>query len=108
MRRYHKVEFRAGMRLQSAVCDTGIIVVKPPKGPGEIRCGGVPMLGINETAPAGVVLSEGANGGTLLGKRYVCEEAGLEVLCTKSGTGSLAFDDLPLVEQGAKPLPPSD
>ncbi|MGV0870630.1 hypothetical protein [Mycolicibacterium sp. XJ879] len=66
------------------------------------------MLGLDQTASSGVVLSENANGGTLLGKRYVCEDAGLEVLCTKSGTGSLAFDDVPLVEQGAKPLPPSD
>lgn len=66
------------------------------------------MLGANENAPAGVALSEDANGGTLLGKRYVCEDVGLEVLCTKSGTGSLAFDDIPLVEQGARPLPPSD
>lgn len=102
------MEFKSGMRLHSAVCDTGIIIVKPPNSQGEIRCGGVAMLGINETAPAGVALSEDANGGTLLGKRYVCEDAGLEVLCTKSGTGSLAFNDVPLVEQGAKPLPPSD
>lgn len=102
------MELRAGMRLQSAVCDTGIIIVKPPKRPGDIRCGGAPMVGLNETPPAGVALSENANGGTLLGKRYVCEDAGLEVLCTKSGAGTLAFDDVSLVEQGAKPLPPSD
>ncbi|CAJ1500598.1 hypothetical protein [[Mycobacterium] burgundiense] len=82
--------------------------MKPPNGPGEIRCGGVPMLGPNETAPTGVVLSEDAQDGTLLGKRYVCDGSGLEVLCTKAGAGSLAFEDTPLVQQGAKPLPPSD
>ncbi|WP_235848263.1 hypothetical protein [Mycolicibacterium holsaticum] len=102
------MELKAGTRLRSAVCDTGIIIVKPPKSAGEIRCGGVPMLGVSETAPAGAVLSADAQGGTLLGKRYVHEEVGLEVLCTKTGTGSLAFGDIPLVEQGTKPLPPSD
>lgn len=102
------MEFKTGMRLQSAVCDVGIIIVRPPKSPGEIRCGGVPMLGATETPPAGATLNPDANGGALLGKRYVCEDAGLEVLCTKTGAGSLAFNDIPLVEQGAKPLPPSD
>lgn len=102
------MEFRPGTRLHSAVCDTGIIIVKPPQRTGEIRCGGMPMLAANETAPAGAVLVEDARGGTLLGKRYVSEDAGLEVLCTKTGAGSLTFDDTPLVEQGAKPLPPSD
>jgi hypothetical protein len=102
------VEFKAGMRLKSAVCDTGIIIVKPPKEPGEIRCGGAPMIDLTAPAPEGATLSADANGGTLLGKRYVCEDVGLEVLCTKAGAGSLAFGDTPLVEQGAKALPPSD
>ncbi|WP_297596067.1 hypothetical protein [Mycobacterium sp.] len=66
------------------------------------------MLAANEGAPAGAALADDAKGGTLLGKRYICEDAGLEVLCTKTGVGSLSFDDTPLVEQGAKPLPPSD
>ncbi|WP_254358712.1 hypothetical protein [Mycolicibacterium peregrinum] len=66
------------------------------------------MLGLNETAPADATLTVEPDGGTLLGKRYVGEDSGLEVLCTKTGAGSLAFDDTPLVVQGAKPLPPSD
>lgn len=102
------MELRPGTRLHSAVCETGIIIVRPPQRTGEIRCGGAPMLGANEIAPAGAVLADDAQARTLLGKRYVNEEVGLEVLCTRTGAGSLAFDDTPLVEQGAKPLPPSD
>jgi hypothetical protein len=66
------------------------------------------MLAPGEDVPAGVVLADEAREGTLLGKRYICDDAGLEVLCTKSGEGSLALDKTPLVVQGAKPLPPSD
>lgn len=66
------------------------------------------MLAVNELAPPDLAPSEDARGGTVLGKRYVCDEVGLEVLCTKSGIGSLAFDAKPLAEKAAKPLPPSD
>ncbi len=48
------------------------------------------------------------DGGTLLGKRYVDEQTGLEVLCTKPGTGSLAADGRPLTIKAPKPLPASD
>lgn len=102
------MEFKPGTRLRSAVCDTEIIIVKPPTDPGEIRCGGMPMLGLNEPAPTSAALVADADGGTLLGKRYGGADSGLEVLCTKAGAGSLAFDGTPLVVQGAKPLPPSD
>lgn len=66
------------------------------------------MLMVDEEVPAGAALADDSQAGTLLGKRYVCEEVGLEVLCTKPGVGSLAFDDTPLVVQGTKPLPASD
>lgn len=56
-----------------------------------------------ESAPA-----PDAAEGTILGKRYVLADVGLEVLCTKAGAGSLAFNDSPLAEQSAKPLPASD
>ena len=102
------MEFRAGTRLRSAVCETNVIVVKPPQRVGELRCGGAPMIALKETPQENVAISEGASSGTLLGKRYVCDHVGLEVLCTKSGAGSLEFDDAPLVIQGAKPLPASD
>ena len=46
--------------------------------------------------------------GTKLGKRYVDEELGLELLCTKPGEGSLGVSGRALTLKGAKPLPSSD
>jgi hypothetical protein len=47
-------------------------------------------------------------GGTQLGKRYADESSGIEVLCSKSGEGTLTLDGKPLEVKGAKPLPSSD
>jgi len=47
-------------------------------------------------------------GGTQLGKRYVDEPTGLEVLCVKPGSGTLAADGRDLTLKSAKPLPASD
>lgn len=66
------------------------------------------MAALNEEAPEGASLSASANGGTQLGKRYVSEALGIELLCTKAGDGSLSIGDEPLELQGARPLPPSD
>ena len=41
-------------------------------------------------------------------KRYSNEEIGLEVLCTKAGTGTLTVNGAPLLPKEAKPLPASD
>ena len=50
----------------------------------------------------------GPDGGTLLGKRYVDEASGIELLCSKGGSGSLACDGRAMTVKGAKPLPSSD
>ena len=52
--------------------------------------------------------AEGADGGTLMGKRYVNPEETLELLCTKPGTGSLGVGDALLEIKESKPLPASD
>jgi hypothetical protein len=46
--------------------------------------------------------------GSALGKRYISEGIGLEVLCTKAGSGGLVARGIPLEEKRAKPLPSSD
>jgi len=46
--------------------------------------------------------------GTVLGKRYVDEEVGVELLCSKAGQGTLAVGERSLVLKNAKPLPTSD
>ena len=47
-------------------------------------------------------------GGTQLGKRYVHEASGLEVLCTKPGDGALSVGTDVLELKGTKALPSSD
>jgi hypothetical protein len=85
-----------------------VIVVKAPTRSGELRCGGTPMIAFTESATTNGGPADGARDGTLLGKRYVAPDIGIEVLCTQPGQGSLAFDDTPLTVQGPRPLPPSD
>jgi len=53
-------------------------------------------------------IAGGADGGTLLGKRYGDADLGLEILCTKPGRGSLSLHEVPLMVKEAKPLPASD
>lgn len=43
-----------------------------------------------------------------LGKRYMCEKCGTEVLCNKAGTGELECCDVQMKIKEAKPLPSSD
>ncbi|MBI2886134.1 MAG: hypothetical protein HYY02_02880 [Chloroflexi bacterium] len=43
-----------------------------------------------------------------LGRRYVCEVCGSEVLCTKAGTGGIICDGQAMKLQVPKALPSSD
>ena len=45
---------------------------------------------------------------TQLGKRYLCDTCGTEVLCNKAGSGSLTCCDHDMKLKEAKPLPSSD
>ncbi len=104
------MELTPGKKLASTVCATEVIIVRPPSEPVEIECGGAPMVMADE-APADAdrgPVGGAHDGGTLLGKRYVHEDSGLELLCSTPGAGSLSVAgvDLPLKE--AKPLPSSD
>lgn len=95
----------AGRRLRSTVCATEVIVVHAPDVPVDLSCGGHPMT--SGPGRAGSPAA-GYDSGTLLGKRYVDEQTGLEVLCTKPGTGGLAADGRPLTIKAPKALPASD
>lgn len=98
---------KPGLRLESATCDTQVVVVKAPKdGDVDLRCGGVAMAEIGTVADR--VDATASGDGTLLGKRYADDELGLELLCTKAGDGSLSIGETPLSVKGAKPLPSSD
>lgn len=102
-------EVSVGQRLRSQACTTEVIVVRAPDHQVELTCGGHPMA----TDPAiGAGTANGASAasgdGTRLGKRYVDEPTGLEVLCVKPGGGTVAADGRDLTLKSAKPLPASD
>ena len=100
------MELKPGTRLASTVCATEAIVVKTPGGDIDLTCGGAAMGepgGDKSGSPA-----DGMAEGTLMGKRYVNEDASLEVLCTKPGEGSIGVGDTILSLMEAKPLPASD
>ena len=104
------VDLTPGMKLASTVCATEVIVVRPPSGPVDVECGGAAMVAADE-APAGDgrgALDEAHRNSTLLGKRYLHEDSGLELLCTKPGEGSLAVGGVARPLKEAKPLPSSD
>jgi hypothetical protein len=100
------MQLKPGLRLQSAVCDTQVVVVR---GGGEIdiRCGGAAMAPLGDELER-QPLDDAHAGGTLMGKRYADEDSGLELLCTKPGAGALSIGDVPLPMKQAKPLPSSD
>ena len=100
---------KIGQTLASAVDATTVVVVRWPDAELEVTCGGVSMVdpkgpdaGMKGTAdPAQAA-------GTQLGKRYVADDVGVELLCTKAGTGTLAVNGTALELKTAKPLPASD
>ena len=98
---------KPGVRLESAVDDTQVVVVKVAAGADiELRCGGEPMRELGSGGERVTANSESEP--ALLGKRYADEELGLEVLCTQAGSCGLTVGDAPLLVKGAKPLPSSD
>lgn len=102
------MELAVGARLGSTACATEVIVVRAPAGEVDIRCGGHPLTTLGAPARSAAPIVAGLDTGTMLGKRYCDEASGLEVLCTRSGNGSLSLGDGPLTQKDAKPLPSSD
>lgn len=101
------MELKAGTRLRSQVCATQVVVIRPPTESAELGCGGAPLAEDLEGSPTGQP-EPGLDEGTLLGKRYVDDGVGLEVLCTRAGDGSLTCNGTVLGVKDAKPLPSSD
>ena len=100
---------RPGQALASTVDTTMVIVVRAPDRDISLTCGGVEMWDpkAGGSGPAGAADADQL-GGTQLGKRYGDEDLGLELLCTKSGQGTLAVDGAALPMLGPKTLPASD
>lgn len=99
---------RVGQTLLSTVDKTTVVVVRWQGEEREITCGGAPMTADRDSAHADAVVEPDQADGTQLGKRYVDENGGVELLCTKPGQGTLAVGGVPLQLKEAKPLPASD
>lgn len=104
------MKLRPGQKLQSAVCDAQVVVVRAPSSEVEVElgCGGHPLLADGQEPDGGAQLDASLGDGPLLGKRYADEQLGLELLCTRPGKGALTADGRVLTVKGAKPLPSSD
>jgi len=102
------MDLKAGSRLRSMTDSTEVIVVKAPHVAVDLRCGGQPMVSIDEAPGADLPLEPGFDAGCQLGKRYADDDTGIEVLCTKPGPASLSIGTEALHLKGAKPLPSSD
>jgi len=102
------MDLKPGSRWKSAVCDTEVVVVRPPKTPVQLECGGHPMVAAAAAKPEGLSLAADHSAGSQMGKRFADEESGLEVLCVKAGAGSVAIDGRALGAKDAKKLPASD
>lgn len=97
------MDLKPGTRMSSAVCETQIVIVRPPNRPIVLECGGYPMGESTDDVP-----EQQFSDGTLLGKRYTFEDAALEVLCVKPGAGSLSVGGKAMTVKETKQLPSSD
>jgi hypothetical protein len=97
---------KPGTRLKSTVCETEVVVIRSSSASVSLECGGEPMG--SDSGDRGQGPRTGLDGGTLIGKRYTDEDAGVLVLCTKGGAGTLTADGRPLKLLAAQALPSSD
>jgi hypothetical protein len=100
---------RVGTTMKSTTDNTTVVVVRWGGADGALTCGGAPM--VDARGPEAQTIHEAdpaQQTGTQMGKRYVDEEKGVELLCTKAGSGTLALDGTPLQLKGVAPLPASD
>ncbi|MET0894615.1 MAG: hypothetical protein ABWY80_02065 [Acidimicrobiia bacterium] len=100
---------KVGSRYRSKNTTVQVIVVRATDTDVVLACAGEQMEELD--APRAIT-SEAPKGSDdemiLLGKRYVDEETGVQVLCTAPGIGPLSLDGRPLTLAEAKLLPSSD
>ena len=102
------MDLKPGSRWRSAVCETELVVVRPPKTPITLECGGYEVIAHSEARPEGKEIAADFADGSQAGKRYADDETGVEVLCTKAGAGTLTIGGRPIGAKEAKKLPASD
>ena len=99
------MELKTGLRLKSAVCDAEVMVIKATAGD-SLTCGGA-ELGLEAQAEKASGNEDQMNG-CVIGKRYVNGAETVELLCVKSGDGSLYYNGDELMTKDTKKLPSSD
>jgi hypothetical protein len=102
------MDLKPGSRWKSVVCNAEVVIVRPPKTSVVLECGGHSMTAISDAKPEGLAVSPAHSAGVHMGKRYVDEATGLEVLASKAGVGSLSIGGSPLSVKEPKALPASD
>ena len=92
------VQYKAGAKLASTVCDGQILVLR------------VPAVPVDLASAAGerTAIDPALSGGIQTGKRYTDEAETMEFLCTKAGAGTISVDGVALGIKAAKALPSSD
>jgi hypothetical protein len=99
------MRIKPGLKLLGSSCVTEVVVVRG-SGEFEIACCGQPMT--DHALTGGTVVTPGSQPSIQLGKRYVDETAGIEVLCTKPGPGPLSVGGREMQASVPRPLPASD
>jgi hypothetical protein len=103
------MDLSPGTRLRSQVDDTEVIVVSSPSAALTLMCGGVEFVAFGAQTTDGRGPAAGFDTGNQLGKRYtLATDNSLEVLVTRSGSGTLTAGSTPLVLKQTKALPASD
>lgn len=102
------IQLIVGKRFRSTACSTEVVVLNCPDGVVELTCGGAELLSVEDGGATDAALDPQFAQGSLVGKRYADEAGTIELLCTKSGEGSLALDGVLLGVKAAASLPSSD
>jgi hypothetical protein len=80
------MEAMPGLRLRSAVCSCEIVVVRASGESIDLH----PFVAPESEVATIRNIQPDFDGGSVMGKRYSHETIGIEVLCTKSGEGSIS------------------
>jgi hypothetical protein len=101
---------KTGQQMKSVVCSGKVIVLRAPKDQTIVlSCGGAPMVDAKSDAAQDKQVADPALlGGSIMGKRYVDQEADVHLLCVTAGEGTLTVNGRPLEIEVAKQLPSSD
>jgi hypothetical protein len=94
---------KPGTRLKSTVCDAEFMIIKAGDSD-ELSCGGAAF----DESPDKKEGDADKMNGCVIGKRYINADETIEVLCVKTGEGSLYCNDEELMTKDTKKLPSSD